>query len=54
MTGITSRENYAKLIAESEKLFGEARKQNVMGGRASTRRRALATLRTSNRRASII
>ena len=30
MTGITSRENYAKLIAEREKLFGEARKQNVM------------------------
>ena len=30
MTGITSRENYAKIIAEREKMFGEARKQNVM------------------------
>ena len=29
MTGITSRENYAKLIAEREKLFKSARKQNI-------------------------
>ena len=28
-TGLTSRENYAKLIAEREKLFKSARKQNV-------------------------
>ena len=29
MTGLTSRENYAKLIAEREKLFKGARKQNI-------------------------
>ena len=29
MTGLTSRENYAKLIAEREKLFKSARKQNI-------------------------
>ena len=29
MTGLTSRENYAKLIAERETLFKSARKQNV-------------------------
>ena len=29
MTGLTSRENYAKLIAEREKLFKDARKQNI-------------------------
>ena len=28
-TGLTSRENYAKLIAEREKLFKSARKQNI-------------------------
>ena len=29
MTGVTARENYAKLIAEREKLFTNARKENV-------------------------
>ena len=29
MTGLTSRENYAKLIAERERLFKSARKQNI-------------------------
>ena len=29
MTGLTSRENYAKLIAERERLFKGARKQNI-------------------------
>ena len=29
MTGATSRENYAKLIAEREKLFKDARTQNI-------------------------
>ena len=29
MTGVTSRENYAKLIAERQKLFKDARKQNI-------------------------
>ena len=29
MTGLTSRENYAKIIAEREKLFKSARKQNI-------------------------
>ena len=46
MTGMTSRENYAKLIAERERLFKDARKQNIedewmrlnteTGGRAKT------------------
>ena len=48
MTGATSRENYAKLIAEREKLFKDARKQNIedewmrlnteTGGRAKTQK----------------
>ena len=48
MTGATSRENYAKLIAEREKLFRDARKQNIedewmrlnteTGGRAKTQK----------------
>ena len=29
MTGVTSRENYAKLIAERQRLFKDARKQNI-------------------------
>ena len=29
MTGLTSRENYAKLMAERERLFKSARKQNI-------------------------
>ena len=29
MAGVTARENYAKLIAEREKLFTNARKENV-------------------------